>query len=103
VVVVNLAEFVYSVHGLQRPDGDAGSVQVDEERGDAVVAGCGAGEQNTPGGELRDAGPDLLPVDDPVVPVLDRAGSQRRQVAARSRLGKALTPLLFAPEQAWHH
>ena len=67
------------------------------------MARCGAGEQDASGGELREAGPDLLPVDDPVVPLRGRAGGQRRQVAAGSWLGKALTPLLAAAEQPRHH
>ena len=67
------------------------------------MAGRGAGEQDASGRELREAGPHLLPVDDPVVAVLGGAGGQRRQVAARARLGKALTPLLATAEQPRHH
>ena len=67
------------------------------------VSGCGAGEQHASGGELREAGPHLLPVDDPVVAVLDRPGGQRCQVATRAGLGKALTPLLFTAQQQRHH
>ena len=67
------------------------------------MAGCGAGEQDAPRRVLRVAGPDLLPVDNPVVAVRGGTGGQRRQVAAGARFGKALTPLLATAEQPRHH
>ncbi len=54
--------------------------------------GIGAREQQTPAGTVRQAGPDLLPVDDPVVAVGHRRGGQTGQVGARARLGEQLAP-----------
>ena len=63
--------------------------------GDARV---GAGEQHHPVGDLREAGPDLLAVDDVVVAVLHGPGLERREVRARVGLGVALAPDLLAGE-----
>ncbi len=80
-----------------------GVFQVDEERGDPVMARGGAGEQDAPRGVLRVAGPDFLTVDDPIVALGDGSGGQRRQVASGTRFGKALTPLLATGQQPRHH
>ena len=75
VVEVHLAELVDTVHRAQRAHRDAGGVQVDEERRDALMLGgigrTGPGEQDAPLGELGEAGPHLLPVDHPVVAVAE--------------------------------
>ena len=54
--------------------------------------GIGAGQQQTPAGAVRQAGPDLLPVDHPVLAVGHRRGGQPGQVGARARLGEQLAP-----------
>ena len=86
-----------------------GRVHVDEERGDAAVPRVGRSrsrEEHAAVGVLRQAGPDLLAVDDPSstrvrgVALGRGAAAQRRQVAPRARLGEALAPDLGAREQA---
>ena len=84
-----------------------GRVHVDEERGDRfVVRGsrrAGAGEQHAPRRVLREAGPHLLAVDDPLVAALLGARGQGRQVAAGAGFGEALAPGLTARQQPRHH
>ncbi len=85
----------------ERADGDARRVHVDEEVGEPLVlrdARVGAGEQHHPVGDLREAGPDLLAVDDVVVAVPHGPGLERREVRARVGLGVALAPDLLAGE-----
>ena len=60
--------------------------------------GVGAHEQLGPLGDLGERRPDLLPADDVVVAVADRAGAQRRQVGPGRRLAEALAPHLLALE-----
>ena len=67
--------------------------------------GPGARQQHAAVGVLRQAGPDLLAVDHPRrrgrgVAVGNGAAAQRREVAARARLGEALAPHLGARQQA---
>src|SRR6266550_2996066 len=84
--------------GLHR---DARELHVEEEIGDALVLGhvrVGAGEQHHVVGDVGERGPHLLPVDHPVLAVLDRARLQGREVGARIRLRVALAPDLLARE-----
>jgi hypothetical protein len=59
-------------------------------------ARVGAGEQHHPVRDLREAGPDLLPVDDEVVTVPHGPGLEGREIRARIGLGVALAPDLLA-------
>ena len=75
-------------HLHQRPNGHAGAVHVDQQIADALVlgrVGIGAHQQENQVGKLRVRGPDLLPVDDEVVALFDRAGLQRGEVRTRAR------------------
>ena len=99
VVEEHLGELIDPVHGAQRPHGDAGGVHVGQEGGDPAVARRGAGEQDAAGRVLGQARPDLLPADYPVVAAGHRPGDQRRQVAARTRLGEPLAPLFKTRQQ----
>ena len=65
---VDLVELGLSRHLAQWPGLHTVAVHVDDEVGQALVLGqirVGAGEQQTPAGTVRQAGPHLLPVDDP--------------------------------------
>ena len=62
--------------------------------------GIGAGEQEDVVGVLRLGGPDLLPVDDPLVAVELGPGLERGEVAAGIRLGEPLAPGDGAVEDA---
>ena len=95
VLEVDLVEAVVAGHVDQGPHLDAGRPHVGHEVGDAAMLGrvrVGAGEHVDPVGVVGARGPDLLPVDDEVVPVADGAGLQRGQVGSRSRLAVALGP-----------
>ena len=58
--------------------------------------GIGAGQQEAVVGVVALSGPDLLPVDDPLVTIEHGTGLQRRQVGARVRLAEALAPARLA-------
>jgi hypothetical protein len=60
--------------------------------------GVGAGEQDPVVGELGEAVPHLLPVDDVLVAVEHRARAQRREVRAGAGLAVELAPQLVAAE-----
>ncbi len=80
---------------------DALGVHVREQAGYPAMLrrlGVGAHQQQAPVGHLREARPDLLAVDTEVVAVARRLRPERGEVAARVRLGEALTPDLLARE-----
>ena len=92
-----------AVHLMQRPDLDAGLVDVDDEVAQALVLGhlaVGAGQQHAPVGALGARGPHLLAVDRPARPPSRTA---RVCALARSepgaRLGEELAPGLLAAGQ----
>ena len=60
--------------------------------------GIGPGQKHPVPGDLRPAGPDLLAVDHPLVPIPFGAGLQRCQVGTRVGLREQLAPLLLAGE-----
>ena len=79
----------------QRSHLDAGSVHVDDERGDPFAlrrVGIGAREAPAPVGELRVARPDLLAVEEPAAVDRRRPGRERGQVAPRAGLAEELAP-----------
>ena len=79
-------------HLDERPNGHAGTGGVEEQIADALVLGgigIGAHQQEDHVRKLRERGPDLLPVDDEIIPIFDRAG-QRSQVGTGARLAIAL-------------
>jgi hypothetical protein len=59
------------------------------------------GQQQAEPGEVRPGRPDLLPVDDPSVPVADRSGGEAGEVTAGPRLAEQLAPdVLAGPDPA---
>ena len=86
----------------QRADGNPlGAFDRRDEVGQSLVlvflaVAC---QQNHPLGEGREAGPHLVPVEDPVVAVADRRGLRAGEIAARSGLGESLAPDLVGGEQ----
>src|SRR5439155_17088444 len=58
-------------------------------------------QQDTHIRDVRHTGPDLLPIDDKIIAVLDCPGLQRGQIRARVRLRKALAPDLLGAQNAW--
>jgi len=60
--------------------------------------GIGADEQDDPVGEVRARRPDLLPVDDEVIALIDGACPEARQIGAGAGLGEALAPDLVGVE-----
>ena len=99
---VHLVELGLAGDLVQRPHLDARRVHVDHEVGHALVLrriGVGAGDQHPPSGEVRQGGPHLLTVDDPLVAVEHGPGRQPGDVGARTRLGEELAPDLLAREE----
>ena len=75
---------------------------VEQEERDAPVlrrVRIGAGEQQAEVGVVRTRRPHLLPVDDELVAVGDRARAEVREVGARVGLAEQLAPHLVAAEQ----
>src|SRR5215472_14566633 len=62
--------------------------------------GIGARPQKAPVGEMRARGPDLLPIDDKMVALVDGAGAQAREIGSCIRLGIALAPDLVGAQDA---
>ena len=88
---------------IERPDGDAGRLHVEQQVADAAVlrrVRVRAGEHEHPVGEVGAGGPDLLAVDDVVVAVADGAGLEAGEVAAGAGLAEALAPRDLAAEDA---
>ena len=94
----HLVELGLSGDLAKRPHHYAGLMHVEQEVGDALVfglPGIRAGQQDGEIGLVGPGGPDLLAGDDPVVPVADRPGGERRQIGTRARLTEKLAPLFF--------
>ncbi len=99
----HLGEVPIAVHLAQRADVDAGSAQIEPERGDPCVlgyVGIAAREKEPPLRVVAAARPDLLAVDDPLVAVARRARREAREVGARVGLGEELAPDLGAGADA---
>ena len=95
----DLVEERVAGHLLERAHVDAVLEHVEGEVGDALVlghVGVGPGQQHAEVGVLAARGPHLLPVDDPLVAVLDGPGLQAGEVRARLRLAEELAPGLLA-------
>ncbi len=106
VVEEDLAEFPRAVHRLNRPDGDAGAVHVDEQGGDAPVRRLGRSGARQEHAALRVLGqtrPHLLAVDPPAFVRPRRPAGERGQVAPGPRLREALAPDLVAAQEPGHH
>ncbi len=96
-------------HLLQWADLDAGQVHRAEEERDAVVLRClrsswradrsGPSHQDPPVAASSTRAPHLLAVDDETVAVGFGPGGQRRQIAARTRLGEQLAPHVVGVER----
>ena len=102
VVEEHLGELGGAVQQLERAHRDPRRVDVDEERSDSPVRGsrrAGAGEEDARGRVLRQAGPQLLPVDHPVIVDPGRPARQRGEVTPGARLGEALAPHGVAAEE----
>ena len=84
---------------LDRPDLHPRRLHVHDEHGEALVLGHGgvrAGQEDAVITVLGPGGPDLLAVDDPLVPVLHGAGTQVGDVRAPRGFGEELAPDFFA-------
>src|SRR5690606_2389755 len=102
IVEEDLAELRVARHLDDRADLDAGLVHAHEEVGEALVLGLRLrvrpADDEAPVGPLGARGPDLLPVDHPLVALELGARLHVREVRAGPRLGVALTPDLVARE-----
>ncbi len=89
-----LAEWALAADQLDGPGLDAGRRHVDQHEADPLVLlrGVRAHQAEAPVGSVGVAGPDLLPVDQPMVALVLAAGGERREVGARSGLGVTLAP-----------
>ena len=99
VLEKHLVEMPVAVEQHERAHGDPRRLHIDQQIADAVVlrrVGVGAHQEETPVGEMRARGPDLLPVDDEMVALVDGAGAQTGEIGAGARPGIALTPDLVA-------
>src|SRR5262249_18235464 len=82
---------------------DAWLMHGDDECRDALVPRyirVGAGQQQTPVGDVGVTGPDLVSMDDVVVAVAGRLRSQRREVRTGARLRETLAPAFRAADHA---
>ena len=101
VVEEHLAEELAAARLAQRPDVDAGRVQVDHHHRDAVVlrlVGIGAHGGEPAVAVRRATGPHLLAVDQPAAVDLGRAGADAGGVGARARLAEQLAPHVLVLE-----
>jgi hypothetical protein len=97
-----LAEADLAGHGAQRPHLDARAAEVDEQAADPPVRRgiwVGPHVELAPVGEVAEAVPGLLAVDDEAAPVGFGRGAQRGQVRPRVGLRHPLRPDLVAPQQ----
>src|SRR5262249_53512538 len=101
---IDLVELLHAVGLLDRTDLHTGALHAEKEHGESLVLGhigIGAGDQEAVVGIMRARGPYLLAVDDPVVALLFRARAKARNIGAAGRLGKQLTPDIFAGSELW--
>ena len=101
----HLVEVRRARHLMDRPDLDARRFHVEEEEGQPLMlrhVRIGAHDDDAEIRQMRAGGPDLLPVDDPVVAVALRPRAQRRQVRPAGRFGEQLAPHLLAAQRRPH-
>src|SRR5699024_5277480 len=82
-----------------RPHFDPRLIQGAKEEGDTAVARllvAGAAEDKDVVGILTPGGPGFLTVDDPLVTIKDRSGSQGGEIGTRTGLRVALTPRVLS-------
>ena len=99
----HLAEVPVGGHVGDRADLDTGRVHRHDDLADPLVrrpVGVGAADQVAVVGQLTEARPDLLAVDDEVVAIAHGAGRERGQIGSRVRLGHADAPRRLAREDA---
>src|ERR1700692_4047808 len=99
VLEPHLVDLVAAVQQHDGPDGDAGTLHIDQQEGDAgLLLGLRVGTHQTkdPIGILTERIPGLLAVDDVVISVAHGTGLQRRQIRARAGFRIPLTPPLLA-------
>src|SRR5690606_26666041 len=104
IVEKDFAEFFFAGNAVDRSDGDARRLQVDQQEADAMLLLgqlAGADQGKDVGALHRLGGPDLLTVDDEFVAVAYRLGTQRGQVGARTWFGVTLCPDMLAGQDAW--
>ena len=80
---VHLVELGFACHLIERPHLDTRGVHVDHEGGEAGMFHClglGAHHQQSPAGQMRQRGPNLLTVHDPLVAVALTLGGETREV-----------------------
>ncbi len=99
IVEENLVELGVPGYLHQRPNLDAVGVHVDQQVSDAFVlrrVRIGANNENAEIGDVSEARPHLLSVNDVVIAGIFSSCSQRGQIAARPGLGESLAPDLLA-------
>src|SRR6185503_7240988 len=79
---------------LNRPDIDALGFHVDQDETDALLLSAliGSNKAEAPIGVPASGRPDLLAIDEIVISLVFRFGSERREIRAGSRLRVTLTP-----------
>src|SRR5205823_1051497 len=85
-----------------RPYLDTGRVHVDHEVREALVfrrVGIGARDEHPPARDVRERGPHLLSVHDPLVAVAHRTRREAGHVAAGAGFAEELAPDLFTGEE----
>jgi hypothetical protein len=102
----HLGEFRLAGEVAQRPDLNAGRIQVDQQHGNAPVFWrvlVGAHVTETLGGDHRVTGPDLLAGHHEMIARVLRAGAERREVGPGARLGHADAPHGVAANRGGRH
>jgi hypothetical protein len=94
-----LIEIVAAIDLLQRPDLDAGLVQVEQQIGNAVMLRrirFGPHQREHIAAIARIGCPQLLPVDHPLPVAQLAARPQTGEIRSRARLAEPLRPAIFA-------
>ena len=101
----HLVEVRRARHLVDRPDLDPRRAHVEEEERQPLVlrhVRIGPHDDDAEVRQMRARGPDLLPVDDPVIAVALRPRAQRRQVRPARGFGEQLAPHLLAAQRRPH-
>ena len=104
ILEIHLIEFVAAQHVHQRAHADTRRFHVNQEVADPPVLRCvriSARNEDAHVRTVRAAGPDLLAIDNVIVPIADRPRLQACKVAPRPRFTEELTPLVLAADDSW--
>ena len=103
VVEEYFVEFVVAAVAMDRTHGNAGQVHIEYQERNAVLAFAfcrSAYKREDAVRFVSECGPYLLAVDDIMIAIRYRAGLERGKIRARARFGIALTPVVFAADNA---